>query len=149
MAGPYQAHGTELRIGASGNSNSTSWTKLGLVADITGPEESVGFTNVTNHDSSAIERVPDLNDPGTLSFDLMYNSTETLHRSTSGIVNDLQNQTNRDVRVVMPATVGGESVIDVEGWFSSMGQEFPSESGAITRNFEFQVTGSVSYSTST
>lgn len=156
MPGPYQAHGTEVRIGATGDGNSTSWTKIGLVRDPTGPEESVGFTNVTNHDSSAIERLPDLNDPGTFSFQLLYNSTEPLHGSATGssvvaagIVNDLQNQTNRDVRVVMPSTLSGETVIDFAGWFSNMGQEFPHESGAITRDMEFQISGSISYSTST
>lgn len=149
MPGPYQAHGTEVRIGATGNGNSTTWTKIGLVRDPTGPEESVGFTNVTNHDSSAIERLPDLNDPGTFGFQLLYNSTEKLHGASTGIVKDLQDQTNRDLRVVMPSTVGGESVIDFSGWFSNMSQEFPHESGAITRDMEFQISGSISYSTST
>lgn len=150
--GLNSAHGTEFRIGSTADTSSTSitYTSIGFIGDIEGPEETVGFTEVTHHGSSAVERIPNLNDSGTVTAELRYESTNALHTSTDGaLVGLLQNRTKRAVRIVMPSTVGGESVAEMSGWFSSVSNSFPAGEGVISRDFEYQIDGTVSWSTST
>lgn len=148
MAGPSRAHGTEVRVGSTGNLNSTSWTKMGMVGDISGPEHSADPEDVTHHDSSgSLDWLPGLVDEGTISWTVRYDSTEALHGSTE-LINDMDNGNNRDIRLVMPSTIGGENVVDTANLVTSVGNEMPAGGGAIERSFETQVTART-YSTST
>lgn len=153
MAGPSRGHGTEVRIGSTGNLNSFTTsagggTKMGLVGDISGPDKSADPENVTHHDSSgSMDWIAGLVDEGSVSWTVRYDSTDPLHGSTE-LINDIDQGNNRDIRLVMPSSIGGENVIDTANLITNVGNEMPAGGGAIERSFETQVTA-VSFSTST
>lgn len=122
---------------------------MGFVGDVSGPEASADPEEVPHHSSSgSMDFVPGIVDPGTLSWDVAYESTNELHGSTE-LLNDLEQGNNRDIRVVAPTSIAGEHVADFPALITNVGNEFPAGGGEIRRSFETQATNTVTWSTTT
>lgn len=68
-----QGHGTVLV--ADTTTSFTASTTLGVITNISGPNETAGSIEVTDFDSEAAEFVPGLLEPGEMTLDLKYYAT--------------------------------------------------------------------------
>lgn len=149
---PQSAHGAVLRVGTTSDPSSTSisFTDIATVSDITGPSESMNFTEVTNHESSVIERIAVLSDPGTLDFDLEFDPEAVTHGTgSSGLRGLLRNQTKRVFRLDYPNTTG--TVIDeMVGFVADFEPSAPQTGGdSLSATVSLQIVESISEVNST
>lgn len=144
------AQGTVLRIGSTSDPSSTgiSYTKVADVEDITGPSESQNLIEVTNHDSSAIERIAVLNDPGTLDATISFQPDEVTHNASgsSGLRSLLRDQTERAFRIDYPTT--GTNIDEFPAFVESFEPTAPTND-VLRADVSFQLTGSITRSTTT
>lgn len=141
------AQGAELRFSTVVSGTSKSFTKVADVEDITGPSESNNFVEVTNHDSSAVERLPTLNDPGTVDVTVSFQPDEPTHNAgSSGLRGLLRNQSERTFRLVWPTT--GTDIDEFNAWVSDFEPTAPTND-VLRADLSLQVSGSVSRLTST
>lgn len=147
-SGAKSAQGTKLLIGDDAGSTSTSYTELADVETGSGPSETNTFIDVTNHASSAIERIASLNDPGTLSLTISFQPDAVTHGAgSSGLRGLLRNQTKRKFRVKYPSTFGTQ-IDEFVGWVSSFNPSWPT-ADALRADVELQLSGAITSSTST
>lgn len=142
-SGAISAQGTELLIGTS--AGSTVFTKVADLEDLNGPSESNNFTEITNHESSAVERLATLEDPGTLDATISFQPNEVTHNAgSSGLRGLLRNQTRRSFRVKYPTT--GSDVDEFDGWVSEFNPSAPT-ADVLTADVTIQTAGPVTSKT--
>jgi len=97
--------GTLLKIGDGGSPTETFAT-IAEVADISGPGLSMDTEDVTNHSSAGgwKEYIGTLLDGGEISFDINYTPTAATHNASTGLINDMENKTKRNFKLVFPDT---------------------------------------------
>lgn len=146
-SGAISAQGTEFLVGTTlSTSTSVTYTKVADVEDLNGPGESQNFTEITNHDSSAVERLATLNDPGTLDLTISFQPNEVTHAGgSSGLRGLLREQTKRGFRVKYPTT--GSDVDEFDGWVSEFNPSAPT-ADALTADVTIQISGAISSTSS-
>lgn len=147
-SGAISAQGTELLIGTTADPSSTSisYTKVADLEDLSGPSESNNFTEITNHDSSAVERLATLEDPGTLDATISFQPNENTHNnSSSGLRGLLRAQTKRAFRVKYPTT--GSDVDEFQGWVSEFNPSAPT-ADTLSADVTIQVAGPITSTSS-
>lgn len=134
------ATGTLLKIGDGAGSE--TFTTIGEVLDIDGPSMSVNILEVTAHDTGPyIQKLPNLIDPGQVSFDINFNAHSTQGFS-SGLYNDMVNRTLRNFQIVLTTTVAKT------GSFSAYVTNFQFSApvdGALTASITLDITGQVTW----
>jgi predicted secreted protein len=96
------AFGTLLKIGDG--EASESFTTIANVHDISGPNLAMRTAEVTSHSSTGgwAEHVGTILEGGQLTFDIGYEPTGATHDATTGLINDMENRTERNFQVVFP-----------------------------------------------
>lgn len=145
-SGAITAHGTLLQVGSGlSGSTSTTWTTIADVEDINGPSESNTFIDITNHSSSAVERIPSLNDPGGVSLTISYQPDTVTHGATGdGLKSLLRSQTKRGWRIKWPTT--GSDYDQWDGYVGTFNPTAPT-ADALRANVDLQISGPVSSTT--
>lgn len=147
-SGAISAQGTEFLIGDEADLASTTltYTKVADLEDLNGPSESNNFTEITNHDSSAVERIATLEDPGAIDATISFQPNEVTHASgSSGLRGLLRNQTKRAMRIKYPTT--GSDVDEFQGWVSEFNPSAPT-ADVLTADVTIQVAGPVTSTSS-
>lgn len=82
MATKYIAYGTILQVDHDSNG---SFTAIGQLADLNGPQGDVDAVDVTTHDSPSARREfkPGLVDEGTVDFELVWDPADSTHQILS------------------------------------------------------------------
>lgn len=146
-SGAISAQGTEFAIGSGLHaSTGTTYTNVADVEDIQGPTEQNRFIEITNHASSAVERIPTLNDPGGLTLQLSFGPGSATHGSTGGLRNLLRNQTQRGFRLKYPVATG-QQFDKFDGYVSSFEVSAPT-ADVLRATCEIQITGPITSTTS-
>lgn len=143
------AQGTVLQLSTDTvANNTTNFEDIADVEDITGPSESNNFVEVTNHDSSAVERLPTLNDPGTLDVTISFQPDEPDHNASgsSGIRQLLRDQTKRGWRIQWPTT--GNDQDEFDAWVSDFEPTAPTND-VLRADLSLQISGTINRTTST
>lgn len=98
------AFGTLLKIGDGGDPE--NFTTIANVYDIRGPELELRTAEVTSHSSTGgwAEYVGTILDGGQVTFDIGYDPADSTHDATTGLINDMENRTSRNFKVVFPDT---------------------------------------------
>jgi predicted secreted protein len=87
----YSAYGTILEVDLLGG---TAYGTIGYLDNIGGPNLARDSIDVTTHDSTSAWRefVKGLKDGGDISFDVVYDPTESTHDATTGLLADFDNE---------------------------------------------------------
>lgn len=95
--------GTLLQIG-DGGSPAEAFTTIASVHDISGPNLAMRTAEITNHSSTGgwAEHVGTVLEGGQITFDIGYDPTAGTHDATSGLINDMENRTERNFQLVFP-----------------------------------------------
>lgn len=146
-SGAISAQGTKFLIGSTQlGSTSITFTEVADVEDITGPSETNTFIDITNHGSSAVERIASLNDPGTLDLTISFQPDAATHGSgSSGLRGLLRNQTKRAMRVKYPTT--GTDIDEFNAIVSDFSARAPT-ADALRADVSVQITGAITSTTS-
>jgi len=123
----------------------TSYTAIGQVKDISGPDISRGDIDVTDHDSASgwREFLPGLSDGGTVSFPIGLDTANTAHIGASGT--GLLGDFDRD-GCTMPAfqltlnLCSGTGIWTFDGYPNGFSNSYPVE-GENTADLSIKVTG--------
>lgn len=95
---PKSAYGTELKRG-DGTTSETFTEIEGVRNGPNGPQESLDLIDTTSHSSAAAYRevVPSFINPGEVTFDLIFDSTNAQH---TGLITDLTSRVQRNFQQV-------------------------------------------------
>ena len=101
-SGAISSFGTLLKIGDGGGTE--VFTTIAEVLDISGPGLSQETEEVTNHSSTAgwDEHIGTILRGGEVSFDVNFIPTENTQDAGAGLINDMENRTRRNFRIVFP-----------------------------------------------
>lgn len=96
--------GTQLQIGDGGTPE--NFTTIVEVRDISGPGVQLDTVEVTHHLSpdATREHRPTLKDLTEVTFDIAFVPTEATHGLSTGLLNDWENRTKRNFRLVFTDT---------------------------------------------
>ena len=134
-----QGHGTVLAYSASSNFDST--TAIGVVTNISGPNETADSIEMTDFDSDAAEFVPGLKDPGEMTLDVKYHET---HSGTLRAIEAHSDTTNDPYffRITMNdhETAGSRSSWACQGMVTSLGHAIPFDD-MVTQSVTIKFTG--------
>lgn len=97
--------GTKLQIGDGGSPE--SFTTIAEVTEISGPSLGADTADVTSHDSELNEggfeeHIVTILRTGEVTFTINYIPTDGTHDASSGLLNDYQNKTLRNFKLVFP-----------------------------------------------
>lgn len=146
-SGAITAQGTKFLIGDDVlGSTSVTYTEVADIEDITGPSETNTFIDITNHGSSAVERIASLNDSGGLDLTISFQPDIASHGAgSSGLRGLLRNQDKRAMRVKWPTT--GSNVDEFNGILSDFNPRAPT-ADALRADVSVQITGAISSTSS-
>jgi len=147
-SGAITSHGTIFQVGSGlRGSTATTYTTVADVEDVSGPTETNTFIDITNHSSSAVERLASLNDPGGVSLTLSFGPGSATHGSTGdGLRSLLRAQTKRGMRIKWPTT--GTNFDEWDGFVASFEPTAPT-ADVLRATCTIQITGPVVATTST
>lgn len=131
---------TLLQVG--NGASPESFTTIAGVSSINGPDFSVNVVDVTTHSNANPWRskIPTLLDPGSLSFELFLDPSETTHQEDStGVVSMFMNRSVKRFKLQFPQPNQASYYI-CTGFFSALGQAFPVD-GVIVANATLTFTG--------
>ena len=102
VTGAISAFGTLLKRG--NGATPETFTTVGEVRNITGPNLKLDTEDVTNHDSTGgwAEVIPTILHGGDIKFDVNYKPTDATHNATVGVIADMTARTRRNWQLVFP-----------------------------------------------
>lgn len=141
MATKRWAQGTAIK---RLNPSTSLYDAVPGLSDITGPDETVDWLDLTTHDSpSAFEEgVPTIIRTGTVSATMMYDPADAVQ---AACLSDLQTKRLGTWRVVINDSPT-YTYLQFSAYVTSLGHSFP-VTGALQRNFAIRVTGSITTGT--
>lgn len=135
--------GAHIKLGSSGSSN---FSTIAEVLDLTGPGETLNMTEVTNHDSTYVERIPTVLDGGEVTFDVNTLPGDATQGSTAGLRNLLRNKEQRAFRMFYSSTSSRHEQFNAYVTNSELNLPVQEQ---IRTSFTLTVDGSVAASTTT
>lgn len=133
------AKGTLMKLG--NGASPEVFTTISQVRSIAGPTTKATVQDVTTHSTSGnwMEKLATLIDPGTLSFPINYDKTDTAHAFTTGIWNLLINLTEKNFHCVFPASIG---YLSFSAYATSHAFDLPVDN-VIRANIELTINGAI------
>jgi len=137
------AKGTLQQLG-DGSTSPASYTTIGQVRSISGPSTTATIQDVTTHSTSGnwMERLAVLIDPGTLSFPMNYDSSDSTHQFAVGLWTLMTGLTQRLFRTTFPASIGR---LDYSALVAGHGFDVPVDN-VLAANIELSIFGAISAS---
>lgn len=135
-------YGTSLSY--STNGTTSTLVKIAQVRSISGPDYSADNPECTTLDSTSRVRefAAGLIDPGELTFEIIYDASDTTHKA---LVDLMSKQVKSLFEVVYPTTTQDENFV---GFVSGLGIERPLDD-VITASVSIKITGSTDFGYST
>jgi len=95
-------YGTQLQIGDGGGPE--VFTTIAEITNISGPGLSMDTADMTHHQSPGAweEHVGTILRSGEVTFDLNYIPTHATHNASTGLINDMENRTLRNFKLIFP-----------------------------------------------
>jgi predicted secreted protein len=134
------AKGTLMKLGNSASPE--VFTTITQVRSIAGPTTKATVQDVTTHSTSGnwMEKLATLIDPGTLSFPVNYDKTDSAHAFSTGLWNLLTGLTQKNYRCVFPASIG---YMQFAAYVTSHAFDLPVDN-VIRANMELTINGAIS-----
>jgi predicted secreted protein len=100
------AKGTQVQL--SDTATPLTYATIGQVRSITGPTVKPNVVDVTTHDTVGFWRrkIAVLIDPGSVSFDINFDSADATHAFTTGLWNQLIGLVKSGIQMVFPNAAG-------------------------------------------
>jgi len=134
------AKGTVAKLG-SGTSPQT-FSTIAQIRSISGPTTKATVQDITTHSTAGnwMEKLATLIDPGTIGFPVNYDSSDSTHAFATGLWNLLINLTEKDLRLVFPASIG---YLEFSAYTTSHSFDCPVDN-VLRFNAEFAINGAIS-----
>jgi len=130
--------GTLLQIGDGASPE--VFTTIAEVLDITGPGLTSDLVDITNMDSAGKweESLPTILRSGEITFSVNFLPVNATQSSTSGLINDFENRTNRNFQLVF--TDSGTTTWSIAAYVTNVSPSMP-VAGATTMDVTLKLTG--------
>lgn len=145
MAGLF-AKGTGLYVGDA--ASPLSFTKIANVKSITGPGFNVTVVDTTTHSTTGNfrEKAAVLVDAGKVTFAVNFDPADPTLAPSTGLMNTLQNLTEKDFQIRFPASDTGHTRANFAGFITGHSFTFPVDN-VIDANIEIEIDGAITWDT--
>lgn len=145
MAGLF-AKGTGLYVGDGASPE--VFTKIANVKPITGPGYNVTIVDTTTHSTvgNFREKAAVLVDAGKLGFRVNYDPADPTLAPATGLLNALQNLTEKNYQLRFPPSDTGKNRMNFKGFVSQHSFTFPVDN-VIEADVAFEIDGAITFDT--